>query len=124
MLLGLQEPPHSVSTWKDHVYTCTYHLAEGPLVLSVTESGTDAAAHSYFALFKKRVGTTHTLKGLESLGLPAFETSDGTVAFVKDTMTLHVDATALPALVGAKHATRSDLAYTLATDVLGCWNGH
>jgi hypothetical protein len=123
MLLGLHAPPHSVASWEDHVYTCTYHLAQGPLVLSVTESASDAAARRYFSSLQAGNGQAHALRGLESLGLPAFETSDGTVAFVKDNMTLQVDATRLPPQVGAKRSTPTSLAYTLATDVLGCWNG-
>ena len=63
------------------------------------------------------------LRGLDSLGLPSFEAPTGTVAFRKDDKVLQVDATGLPPEVGSSHRPRTDLAYTVATDVLGCWTG-
>jgi hypothetical protein len=121
-ILGLAKPPAATTTWADNLYTCTYHLANGPLTVSVKESGDVAAAKNYFDALRQRLGTTQPLRGLDSLGLPAFETSNGTVAFVKDDKTLQVDATQLPSEVNEQHRQRADLAYTLATDILGCWN--
>jgi hypothetical protein len=122
-LLALPKPPAATTSWTNHVYTCTYHLAEGPLVLSVTESGTVAAARAHFTNLQQQLGSTQPIHGLENLGLPAFETPTGTVAFVKDDKTLRVDATRLPQHVGTPRFDRSHFAYTIATDVLGCWNG-
>jgi hypothetical protein len=122
-LLALPATPTATSTWTNHVYTCTYALADGPLVLSVTESGTIPAARAHFTSLQKRVGTSQPIRGLDNLGLPAFETPNGTVAFVKDDKTLQVDATGLPQHIGTPNFDRAHLAYTIATDVLGCWNG-
>ncbi|MEO6821546.1 MAG: hypothetical protein ABI468_03435 [Candidatus Nanopelagicales bacterium] len=63
------------------------------------------------------------LSGLASLGLPAFETPNGMVAFLKDDKTLQVDASAMTSLIGPQRLTRSGVAYQIATDVLACWNG-
>jgi hypothetical protein len=54
-------------------------------------------------------------------GLPAFETRTGTAVSLKDNMVLRVDATRLMSRGGAKAASRSDVAYEVATDVMGCW---
>ena len=47
-ILHLPNPPPTTSSWADHVYTCIYHLAAGPLTLSVQESADPASARSYF----------------------------------------------------------------------------
>jgi len=60
---------------------------------------------------------------MAGLGLRAYEKANGTVVFLKDNMTLQVDATALPRLVGAQNTSRVDFAYTVATDILACWSG-
>lgn len=122
-LLALPAPPTASTTWVDHVYTCTYHLAQGPLVLSVHEAGSVPAARSYFDALRDHLGTTHALRGAAGLGLPAFETAAGNVVFLKDDKTLQVDGTQLPRNVERSQRTPTDLAYTLATDILGCWSG-
>ncbi len=119
-LLSLPALPHVVPSWRDHRYTCTYHLPVGALDISVTEASSKTAAVSYFdALRTARAGKT--LTGVASFGLPGFSAADGTVAFVKDTSMLVVDPTGLPNKVG--RSTRSEFAYTVASDILGCWNG-
>jgi hypothetical protein len=70
---------------------------------------------------RRSLQPTQRIKGLAGLGLPAFETRTGITVFLKDTMVLRVDATRLMLGSGAKSATRSDVAYEVATDVMGCW---
>lgn len=120
-LLALRRAPMTTSSWANHVYTCTYHLAQGPLVLSVRESGSAAAAREYFRTLRTHVGPARTLTAAEGLGLPAYETSSGSTVFLKDDKTLLVDASHLPASVGSSTRTPADLAYTIATDIMGCW---
>lgn len=122
-LLALPAAPRTSTTWVDNVYTCTYHLAQGPLVLSVHEPGNAPTARGYFVALRTRLGTTRPLRGAKGLGLPAYETTGGNVAFLKDDTTLQVNATRLPQYVERSHRTRADLAYTLATDIMGCWSG-
>lgn len=120
-LLDLSPAPRGESTWVDHVYTCTYGLPSGPLVLDVKESADDSAARTAFRSLRHELTPTQRLSGLEGLGLPAFETRHGTVVFLKDNMILRVDATKLKVQSGKKYSSQTDLAYEVATDVMGCW---
>jgi hypothetical protein len=92
-------------------------------VLSVKESANPAAARAHFNALRTRLGGTHPLTGLAALGLPGYQKESGRVVFLKDNMTLQVDATALPHQVGPQNTSRPELAYTVATDVLACWTG-
>ncbi|SDY33323.1 hypothetical protein SAMN05661080_03122 [Modestobacter sp. DSM 44400] len=119
--LSLPEPPATDSTWVDQLYTCTYQLPMGPMVLSVKESPTTAAAGEYFESRQPELGETAPAPGL---GERAYATTTGTVVVIKDAMTLTVDATDLPAEFGDNGQRRSDFAYEIASVVLGCWTGH
>ena len=122
-LMGLTTRAQTKATWADHVYTCTYQLPGGPLLLSVKESPDVPTARIYFDALRVRLGNTKPLTGMAGLGFPAYETTTGTVVFLKDNKTLEVDASALPAHVGPEGSSPSDFAYTIATDVLACWTG-
>lgn len=122
-ILGLGSAPHTVHQWSDRLYTCTYHLADGTLALSVKESPDVASARAYFDALQDKIGSTQPIEGLANLGLPAYESRDGAVVFVKDNMTLNVDARNLAVEVGPYAVSRTDFAYQLATAVLGCWSG-
>ncbi|WP_157597386.1 hypothetical protein [Streptacidiphilus rugosus] len=114
--------PTTTTTWTDHLYTCTYHLPTGQLVLTVKESPDAASATSYFEALRTRLGRTTPLTVAQALGNPGYESPGGTVVILKDGKTLRVDATRLPAASGPHHLSRSDLAYEIASDILGCWN--
>jgi hypothetical protein len=122
-ILALTTPAVTKDSWSQELYTCTYQLAGGPLVLSVKESADPAAAHTYFTELQKTLGATKPIDGLANLGLPAYKTDAGQVVFVKDSMTLDVDASALPSAVGPHGITPGALAYEIATAVLACWSG-
>jgi len=107
-------------TWADSVYTCRYDLPAGRLVLSVNVAPDKVAAGTYF---DHRRQATAGATALAGLGERSFGTPGGTVAVVKDDMTLTVDATALPAVFGANQQKRADFAYEVASVVLGCWTG-
>jgi hypothetical protein len=70
---------------------------------------------------RRSLQPTQRLTGLAGLGLPAFETRTGITVFLKDNMVLRVDATRLMLGGVAKSVSRSDVAYEVATDVMGCW---
>lgn len=120
-LLALPGLPVGTSTWGGGRFTCTYLLPQGRLVLSVQKSTDAAAAQTYFEALQTRTRTSTPLTGLTSLGLPAFQSDNGVVSFVKDNLTLEVDATGLAVTVGPQRTSRGDFAYTVATDVLACW---
>jgi hypothetical protein len=119
-VLALPSAPATAATWTDQLYTCTYQLPVGPLVLSVKQSANAAAAHDYYTASRKRIGSTVDTAGL---GTYAFRTTSGVVGLVKDNFTLTVDATGLPVQFGSQGQKRTDLAYEVASVVLGCWTG-
>lgn len=119
-ILKLESAPATSTTWRDQLYTCTYRLPAGPLVMSVKESADAAAARAYFTASRARLGATEDVAGLTEL---AYRTPGGVVGLVKDNFTLIVDATRLPVQFGAEAQKRTDLAYEVASVVLGCWTG-
>lgn len=122
MIMGLHTLP-ATSTWVQHIYRCTYQLPRGVLVVSVDDAATRESARAYFATMRQGFTSTKPLVGLANLGLPAYETTSGVVVFLKDDKTLEVDASHVPEKVMQSRGTASDLAYTVATDILGCWTG-
>jgi hypothetical protein len=118
-VLKLSVAPIATANWANHVYTCTYRLPMGDLVLSVTESTTAASANTYIEGVRQQIGA----KPLIGLTPVAYGTADGTVVLVKDSDTLRVDASRLPAQFGDQGQKRTDFAYEVASDVLGCWTG-
>jgi hypothetical protein len=119
--LGVDSVPAPRSTWADQLYTCTYAVPQGPLVLSVTVSPTNAAAGDRLETMRGQLGAGQPEAGL---GERAYSADDGTVLAVKDNMVLHVDATALPDDLGVVHERRIDLARVLAGAVFNCWIGN
>lgn len=120
-ILALKSSPHTVTTWADHLYTCTYHLPDGSFVLSVKESADQGSARAYFDGLRGTLANTAPIEGLANLGFPAYQDQDGSVVFLKDNMTLNVDASDLPGTVGPHSVTRTALAYQVATTILACW---
>jgi hypothetical protein len=121
-LAALPSTVKGTATWADQLYTCTYQLPAGPLVLSVQDTSDEATGLAYFRSLRTQLRPTRPLRGLEGLGLPAYENADGHVVFLKDGKTLDVDASALTSPVGPQHATPADVAYEVGTDVIGCWS--
>jgi hypothetical protein len=118
--LDLPAAPRTVATWADSVYTCRYALPMGPMTLSVRVLPGDAQAAARLAADQRSTTGAHPLAGL---GERAWGTQAGTAVVLKDNQILTVDATRLPAVVGSSKLTRSDLAFELALEVLGCWTG-
>ena len=120
-VLKLSAPAPVSTTWRDQLYTCTYTLPMGKMVLSVKESAGKPAALEYFRALRARLGNTQPAPGL---GEQAYATKAGTVVVLKDNTTLRVDTTGLPAVFGPQQQRRTDLAYEIASVVLGCWVEH
>ena len=120
-VLKLSSPAPISTTWRDQLYTCTYTLPMGKMVLSVKESAGKPAAVAYFQALRTRLGGTQPAPGL---GEQAYATKTGTVVVLKDNTTLRVDTTGLPAVFGPQQQRRTDLAYEIASVVLGCWVEH
>jgi hypothetical protein len=122
-MLALHLAPSTTTTWAGHLYTCTYHLPAGPLVLSVKESPDVASATAYFNALRQRLAPTHPLAGLLSLGETAYDTPGGMVVVLKDDKILQINATGLPRVAGQHQQSRTNLAYEVASDIIGCWTG-
>lgn len=120
-ILKLTALPTVHSTWSQQVYTCTYDLPEGPMVLTVHVEASKPAAS---AAFQAREKATPGATSLIGLGEHAYATPDGTANLIKDATTLSVDTTALPPVFGADGQKRTDLAYEVALNILGCWTGN
>jgi len=119
-VLQLSAPPKTTSTWARSVYTCTYALPMGPMVLRVQVAPSHAAAVAAFDADGTRLAPTETLDGL---GERAVGSATGVAVVLKDDEVLTVDTTALPVQFGANGQRRTDLANEIASDVLGCWTG-
>lgn len=124
LALALPAPPHSVDSWITRQYTCTYHLTDGDFVISVQESSDAESARSYFDTMQGNLAPVQPIEGLANLGLPAYETTDGVVVFLKDNMTLQVDARKVSDKIGPHGVTRTAFSYQVATAILGCWTEH
>jgi hypothetical protein len=120
-ILKLSAPAPVSTSWQDQLFTCTYTLPMGKMVLSVKESASKPAAAAYFQALRTRSGTTTALQGV---GEQAFSTPAGTAVVLKDSSTLQVDATGLPEVFGPQQSRRTDFAYEMATVVMGCWIEH
>lgn len=122
-ILALPALPATASRWDGSTYSCTYPLDGGDFVMSVTETASNAAAGKLAReLAGKELATP--IAGLANLGLPGYQSGDGHVIFAKDSMVLHVDASAFAKPVGPHQVTGSKFAYELATTILGCWTEH
>jgi hypothetical protein len=119
-VLTLPTPPATDSTWARSVFTCTYALPMGPMTLSVHVLPDRAQAGR--ELDAGQAGTPGA-SPLAGLGERAWGTPAGTAVVLKDAQVLTVDATHLPEVFGASGQKRTDLAYEVASDVMGCWTG-
>ena len=118
--LGLGAPPTTHDRWADDVYTCHYDLPMGAMTLSDQVFPDAAAARAHMATAQAQDGTAQPLAGL---GQQAYGSSRGLAVVLKDDQILTVDTTSLPERFGANGQRRTDLAYEVASDVLGCWTG-
>lgn len=119
-VLTLPAEPATSSTWANGIYTCRYALPVGPMVLSVQVLPDAAQAGAQLDAQRAQTAGAATLEGL---GQRAWGTPAGTAVVLKDNQILTVDTTALPPVFGVNDQKRTDLAYEVASDVLGCWTG-
>jgi hypothetical protein len=119
-LLGIQTNQPIVPTWKDHVYSCTYHYPAGSITMSVKELADKAQTDAYFNQLAQQLGRTQNINGL---GQGAFTTSNKSAVIRKDFKVMLVDISKLPAKFGAYHEPRGSVALDVAASVLSCWTG-
>ncbi len=107
-------------TWIDHKYSCRYGYPDGSFELSVKELSSWPQTLAYFHGLGAELGAPQTLG---NLGQGAFRTSGGDVVVRKDWKVLLVDVSGLPSQFGVPPTSATDVAYTLADLILGCWDG-
>lgn len=118
---GLSTPPRSRDTWSRRLFTCSYLLRGGTLLLSVDDSLDQKSGRAYYSGLQSRLAGAQAIGAADSFGLPGFATPDGNVVFIKDGKTLRVDASGLPDALLPSGATQTDAAYAIAAAVVGCW---
>lgn len=123
-VLGLSQQPKGTSSWQPPLYTCTYRLPSGPLVLTVRVLASSAAARTAFEQQRAATPGATPIQGLASLGLPSYETRDGLVGFAKDNFVFRADAHAMREPIGPAAMTRTAFAYSISATVLACWSEH
>jgi hypothetical protein len=107
-------------TWADGTYVCRYTLPMGEMTLSDQVFPDAATARGRMATRQADDGSARTLPGL---GQQAYGSDRGIAVVLKDDQILTVDTTDLPERFGVNDQRRTDLAYEVASDVLGCWTG-
>lgn len=122
-IVGTAAQPEPTESWDGSTYTCTYPLAAGDFIMSVTEAADNPSAETLARDLATKAQAT-PIEGLANLGLPGYRSAAGNVIFAKDNMALQVDATALTDPVGPEKTTPADFAYQMATTILGCWTAH
>ncbi|PYI68782.1 hypothetical protein CVV68_05700 [Arthrobacter livingstonensis] len=122
-ILGLSAVPKTADSWNGTQYSCSYTLPNGTFAMSVNVFPAAQAATAGARTLAASLDAA-PIKGLSNLGLPGYQSADGTVVFAKDNFALHVDSTKLAASVGVNHITRADFAYQMATTILACWSEH
>jgi hypothetical protein len=110
----------ALPTWVDHLYSCRYEYPSGAFVLSVKELSSWSQTYAYFHSLGQSMGDTGSLG---NLGQGAFTTSDGSVVVRKDWKVLLVDIAPLPRQFGKPPTSKADVGYTVASVILGCWDG-
>lgn len=115
--------PAKSDTWSkaDRVYSCTYRVPGGSLALSVQDRLEPAEGSTYFRGLRQKLAGARTIRGVQSLGFPALETSAGQVAFLKDGKTLVVDASTVQESFLPTGYSASEAAYSVAAAVVACW---
>lgn len=119
--LSLPSEPPTTDSWADRLYSCTYTLPSGHLVLSVKETSDPESARTFLDGLQHQAPGAVPIEGLANLGFPAFQTPTSAV-FTKDNFVLTVDAAALPSTLGPHAVSRDAFAYQVATAVLACWS--
>jgi hypothetical protein len=118
--LQLPTAPATHDTWDGGAYTCRYALPMGEMTLSDQVFPDAATARARIAAQEALDGSARPLSGL---GQQAYGSDRGLAVVLKDDQILTVDTTGLPERFGANDQRRTDLAYEVASDVLGCWTG-
>lgn len=120
---ALDTGPTGTPRWStpDRLFSCAYRLPGGRLHLSVQDATKQRAGKAYFDRLRGTQTGARTITGMDNFGLPAFQTANGQVVFLRDGKTLQVDASALPKEALPAGFSRVEAAYSIASAVVACW---
>jgi hypothetical protein len=121
--LDVSHPARGRGSWnrKQLLYTCVYPLERGRLTLTVKDLDRSGPGDAYYERLMRSLPGATPIRGVLNFGFSAFETPEGHVAFLKDDKTLLVDATGLTARDLPQQTSRQEIAYGVASSVIGCW---
>jgi hypothetical protein len=120
---ALARRPTTTRTWSmtDLTFACTYRLPGGALRMTVQDAPDAMTGRPYYHSLRTRLAGARTIRGVQSLGFPAFETPGGDVAFLKDGKTLRVDASDVSRSALRAGFSRQEASYAVAAAVIACW---
>lgn len=118
---ALETVPERHDTWEPPHYGCDYHVGGNRLHVSVHDAKAAEEGRAHFRDARSALPGVATIKGIKSFGFPAFQSSNGVVGMMKDGKTLLVDAQEIPAGDLPSGFTRTEVAYSVAAAVMGCW---
>jgi hypothetical protein len=120
---NLTRLPTPARSWSANNLTlsCSYRLPGGTLRMTVQDAPDARTGRPHFERLRADLPGATPLRGVQSLGFPAFETRSGSVVFLKDGKTLRVDASDLATDGLPAGFTRSEAAYGVAAAVIACW---
>jgi hypothetical protein len=109
-------------TWnkQEHLYSCTYAYPNGKIVLSVKEMSSADETTAYFNGITKKFGTGNKLIGL---GQGAWVLKNDDAVVRKDYKVLFVNVAGIPDRFSPL-MRRSDASISIASVIMGCWNGN
>jgi hypothetical protein len=117
----LSARPMPTHTWRSGVFICLYRLPGGTLRVTVNDATNRTTGRRYFDKLRSGLPDPTRIRGVASLGFPAFETTSGNTVFLKDGKTLRVDASGLDIATLPREFSRRDVSYAVASAVVGCW---
>lgn len=120
---SLPSTPRPTAVWANQVYRCTYAVGDGTLVLAVQDAADVKTGGAFYTGLKAQLSQPQPVQEFDTFGFPAFQTSDGRVALIKDGKTLLVDASDVPSASLPDGFKPTDAAYSIASAVVGCWTG-
>lgn len=119
---ALPTAPLGRHTWVDQTFRCQYQLPHSTLRLSVKDLDAEPQGGAHFVTLRHKSPGASPIRGLQNFGLPAFETPNGSVAFLKDHRTLLVNAEGVATRDLPPGFTRAAVAYSIAASVVACWS--
>ena len=119
-VLKLPADPQTTSSFVDQLYTCTYTLPMGPLVLSVQALRRPAGRAGLLRRAAAHARADRKPRRARGEGVRHYDRGSGRAQGQRDAGGRRHR---VAAVFGAEQQKRTDLAYEIASDVLGCWTG-